>query len=83
MLEANETMVNKLSELPNSQLLEVWNWTETQIGSAENMIIRDGIMKVIENKYPTIYDAWINNDYNKNPEGDKLSYYFKKVAQAV
>jgi hypothetical protein len=78
MLEANSAMINKLSALKISQLLEVWNHTENTLGSKENVIIRDGVIKVIEEKYPVIYETWINNDYSKNPEGDKLEYYFKK-----
>lgn len=78
MLKANTAMLDRLDLYPPRQLCAIWEWTETQIGSVENVIIRDGIMQTIESKWPQLFTAWMENDYNKNPARDKLDYWFKR-----
>lgn len=78
MLKANKKMIDYLNSLSNKQLLDIWNSTESQITDKEKFIIRDGIMQVIEIKYNNIYNNWMDNDFDKNPQGENLEYWFNK-----
>ena len=80
MLNASQEMIDKINGLSNKQLIEIWEHTEKQIASVENVLIRDAIMQVVENKFPLIFKKWMDNDFSKNPDGENLRYYFKKSA---